>query len=160
MKDKQMNPYPEWYGFCLFNRLWNAEGSTNLCSENNHRDDDRDLQDHKQRNEDLKIPVLCLVVKNTHSKKRADPAEAECGHQQRFFGYAPRTAFGFPFIDAVHAEGNKGNHQNGEGRELPNGENGLADIDNGLHMEAPLVFAIMKICIIQYNISFHYRQGN
>ena len=75
--------------------------------------------------------MLCFVMKNTHAEKSSNRAEAECGQEQCLFGNAPGTASGFPFVDAVHAEGNKGNHQNGEGGELPDGEDGLADIDNG-----------------------------
>lgn len=90
-----------------------------LSPKNNHCDDDRNLQNHKHRNKYGEIPMLGLVVKNTHTEKRADPAEAKCGQQQRFFGDAPGAAFGFPFIDAVYAEGDKGHQQNGEGRELP-----------------------------------------
>lgn len=81
--------------------------------------------------------MLCFVVKYAHPKKCADAAEAECGQEQRFFGYPPRAALGFPFIDAVHAEGDKGNQQNGEGRELPDGHQRLAELGEYMHRFTP-----------------------
>ena len=65
--------------------------------------------------------MLRFVMKNTHAEKSSNPAETECGQKQCLFGNAPGTASGFPFVDAVHAEGDKGNQQNGEGGEVPDG---------------------------------------
>ena len=47
---------------------------------------------------------------------------------------APRSALGFPFIDAVHAERDKGNQQNGKGRELPVYHQRLAELGECMHM--------------------------
>ena len=69
--------------------------------------------------------MLRFVMKNMHAEKSSNSAETECGQKQCLFGNAPGTASGFPFIDAVHAEGDKGNQQNGEGGELPVCEDGL-----------------------------------
>jgi len=65
--------------------------------------------------------MLRFVVKYAHTEECADAAETKCGQKQCFFGNSPGIALRFPFIDAVHAKGDKGNQQNGEGGELPDG---------------------------------------
>ena len=77
--------------------------------------------------------MLRFVMKNTHAEKSSNPAETECGYKQCLFGNAPGTASGFPFIDAIHTEGDKGHRQNGEGGELPVCEDGLTDCCYDLH---------------------------
>ena len=74
--------------------------------------------------------MLRFVMKNTHAEKSSNSAETECGQKQCLFGDPPRAALGFPFIDTVHAERDKGDQQNGEGGELPIGHNGLTERNN------------------------------
>lgn len=74
------------------------------------------------------------MMKNAHTEKCANAAETKRGQKQCFFGNAPRSALGFPFIDAVHAERDKGNQQNGKGGELPVYHQRLAELGEYMHM--------------------------
>jgi len=82
--------------------------------------------------------MLCLVPENAHSEKCTKSAEARRGQQKCFFGDAVSVVLRLPLVDAVEAEGDEGDYENGKCGELPDGEDALADGYDGLHMGTPM----------------------